>query len=229
MSEFGKLLQPITKLSNTPVQQYFLFLYAMLVAATPAASDSVTKIVVIGDSLVAGYGLKPEEGFTAQLEQALQDASYSVKIVNAGVSGDTTSGGLARADWILGDRYDAVILFLGANDALRAIPPYLVENNLRAIMDKLKERELPVLFVGMKAPRNLGPKYSEEFDSIYPGVAEDYDAVFYPFFLEGVATDLSLHQDDGIHPNKEGVASIVERMLPYTEQLFSRTGRLQNN
>ena len=156
------------------------------------------------------------------MEIALRDAGHSATVVNAAVSGDTTSGGLARLEWLLGDPYDAVILFLGANDALRAIPVELVSNNLRAMLEILVSRQIPTLFVGMRAPRNLGPQYVEEFDAVYTKLAADFDVVFYPFFLEGVATDLSLNLEDGIHPNAEGIAVIVEKILPYAEELVQQ-------
>ncbi len=180
------------------------------------------RILAVGDSLFAGYGLKQGEGFTSQMEIALRDAGHSATVVNAAVSGDTTSGGLARLEWLLGDPYDAVILFLGANDALRAIPVELVSNNLRAMLEILVSRQIPTLFVGMRAPRNLGPQYVEEFDAVYTKLAADFDVVFYPFFLEGVATDLSLNLEDGIHPNAEGIAVIVEKILPYAEELVQQ-------
>ena len=180
------------------------------------------RILAVGDSLFAGYGLKQGEGFTSQMEIALRDAGHSATVVNAAVSGDTTSGGLARLEWLLGDPYDAVILFLGANDALRAIPVELVSNNLRAMLEILVSRQIPTLFVGMRAPRNLGPQYVEEFDAVYTKLAADFDVVFYPFFLEGVATNLSLNLEDGIHPNAEGIAVIVEKILPYAEELVQQ-------
>ena len=180
------------------------------------------RILAVGDSLFAGYGLKQGEGFTSQMEIALRDAGHSATVVNAAVSGDTTSGGLARLEWLLGDPFDAVILFLGANDALRAIPVELVSNNLRAMLEILVSRQIPTLFVGMRAPRNLGPQYVEEFDAVYTKLAADFDVVFYPFFLEGVATDLSLNLEDGIHPNAEGIAVIVEKILPYAEELVQQ-------
>ena len=180
------------------------------------------RILAVGDSLFAGYGLKQGEGFTSQMEIALRDAGHSATVVNAAVSGDTTSGGLARLEWLLGDPYDAVILFLGANDALRAIPVELVRNNLRAMLEILATRKIPTLFVGMRAPRNLGPQYVEEFDTVYTKLAAEFDVVFYPFFLEGVATDLSLNLEDGIHPNAEGIAVIVEKILPYAEELVQQ-------
>ena len=191
----------------------------------PLYAEQPIRIAAIGDSLIAGYGLKSEDGFTAQLEYELRERGHSARIVNSGISGDTTSGGLARLDWVFSDPYDAVILLLGFNDALRAIPTELVRDNLTEIISRIQARQLPLMFVGARAPRNLGAEYVEDFDAIYLDLAEEFDVVFYPFFLEGVATDPSLNQDDGIHPNAIGVGLIVKQMLPYTEELISRIKR----
>ena len=200
---------------------HFVIIISLVLIASAYASDPI-RILAIGDSLIAGYGLKPEEGFTAQLENALSDKSYTVQIVNSGISGDTTSGGLARIDWVLSDPYSAVILNLGSNDAFRAVPVDLVKQNLIDILERIQSRNLPVLLAGAMAPRNLGPEYSKAFDAIYPEIARHFDVLFYPFFLEGVATDNSLNQQDGIHPNKAGVSLIVIQMLPYVEKLISQ-------
>ena len=200
---------------------HFVIIISLVLIASANASDSI-RILAIGDSLIAGYGLKPEDGFTAQLENALNDKGYTVQIVNSGISGDTTSGGLARIDWVLSDPYSAVILNLGSNDAFRAVPVDLVKQNLIDILGRIQSRKLPVLLAGAMAPRNLGPEYSEAFDAIYPEIARHFDVLFYPFFLEGVATDNSLNQQDGIHPNKAGVSLIVIQMLPYVEKLISQ-------
>ena len=200
---------------------HVVIILSLVLIASAYASDPI-RILAIGDSLIAGYGLKPEEGFTAQLEKALNDKDYTVQIVNSGISGDTTSGGLARIDWVLSDPYSAVILNLGNNDAFRAVPVDLVKQNLIDILERIQSRKLPILLAGAKAPRNLGPEYSEAFDTIYPEIARHFDVLFYPFFLEGVATDASLNQQDGIHPNKAGVSLIVIQMLPYVEKLISQ-------
>ncbi len=190
------------------------------------------RILALGDSLTAGYGLRQSEGFTAQLENALSTNNPPVLVLNAGVSGDTTSGGLARLDWALGDRPDAVILALGANDGLRAIDPEVTRNNLTAILDRLQSEGLPVLLAGIYAPRNLGESYTAAFDRIYPELAEAYDAVLYPFFLQGVVTRPELNQADGLHPNAQGVAVIVDGIKPYVLELIERVkngqGRNQN-
>ena len=174
--------------------------------------------------MFAGYGLKEEVGFTAQLENSLNEHDCAVQIINSGISGDTTGGGLARIDWVLSDPYSGVILLLGSNDAFRAISVDSVRENLEKIIQNIQSKELPLLFVGAMAPRNLGAEYYENFDAVYPELAKQYDLLFYPFFLEGVATDPSLNQDDGIHPNEAGVALIVKQILPYVGELLSEIG-----
>lgn len=197
---------------------------ALLFAPGAAVADDDTiTIVALGDSLTAGYLLGPDEGFPEQLEKALGEAGHeNVKVVNAGVSGDTTSGGLARLDWAVGAEADAVILELGANDALRAIDPDVTRRNLDEIVSRLKERNLPILLAGMYAPPNLGRDYGSEFNPIYPALAEREGLVFYPFFLEGVAGDRTLNLGDGIHPTAEGVRLIVKGILPEVEELIAR-------
>ncbi len=197
---------------------------ALAPVAGPAAAGEAEplRIVALGDSLTAGYQLPPGAGFPARLEEALRARGHHVEVVDAGVSGDTTSGGLARLDWSVPADTDAVIVELGGNDALRGIDPAIAEENLDAILTRLDERGIPALLAGMKAPRNMGPDYVERFDAIYPALAERYDVVFHPFFLEGVAADPSLNLPDGIHPNAEGVAVIVETILPAVERLIAR-------
>ncbi len=192
-------------------------------SAAPAAAAEM-RVVALGDSLTAGYGLPAEDGFVAQLQAALDARGLDVRIVDAGVSGDTTAGGLARLDWILADGADAVIVELGANDALRGIDPASSRSNLDAILGALGERGSPVLLAGMAAPRNLGAEYVVAFDGMYPELADTHGAIFYPFFLDGVAAVSSLNQADGIHPNAEGIAVIVERILPYVLRLLDRAG-----
>ena len=195
---------------------------AALSFAVSAQNNGPLRIVAIGDSLVAGYGLDVEYGFTAQLERALQQKGHAVKIHNAGVSGDTTDGGLARVDWVLSEPASAVILFLGYNDAFRVIPVELVRSNLAQTIEKIQSRNLPILLAGAKAPRNLGAQYYDEFDAIYPDLANRFGVLLYPFFLEGIATEPAFNQEDGIHPNAAGVAVIVEQMLPFVEQLIDQ-------
>ena len=163
-----------------------------------------------------GYGLPPGEGLTVKLQEALIERGYNVEVVNAGVSGDTTAGGLARLDWTLGEDFDIALLILGSNDGLRGLDPADTRANLDAMLTKFEAKNIPVLLVGMYAPRNLGSDYVAAFDPIYPELAEQHRvAGFMPFLLEGVALDPALNQSDGIHPNEAGVAVMVENMLPY--------------
>jgi acyl-CoA thioesterase-1 len=177
-------------------------------------SESALRLLVLGDSLSAGYGLQPEDSFPAQLEEALHDAGYGVRVINASVSGDTTAGGLSRLDWALADQPHMVLVELGGNDALRGLPPAGTYNNLDAILARLENHAISVILAGMQAPRNLGEDYTMAFDAIYPRLADKYALPFYPFFLEGVALNPDLNQADGIHPNAAGVREIVGRILP---------------
>ncbi|HSK41202.1 MAG TPA: arylesterase [Arenibaculum sp.] len=189
-----------------------------LAAPSTAHADPV-RLLALGDSLTAGYGLAPEDSFPAQLQSALRTAGYDVEVINAGVSGDTTAGGLARLDWSLVDDPDLVLVALGANDGLRGIDPATTRANLDAILERLTGRGLPVLVAGMYAPPNLGRAYGEAFNAIFPDLAEKYGAALYPFFLEGIAMVPDLNQDDGIHPNARGVAVMVDGILPHVEPL----------
>lgn len=197
----------------------------LTLCAFPAqAEDDAYRIVVFGDSLAAGYGLLPAEGFTGQL-QAWADEEFdkTVRIENAGVSGDTTAGGLARLDWTLGgDLPDGVIVELGGNDALRGIDPEETMANLDKILARLAEKDIAVMLAGMLAPRNMGADYIEAFEAVYPAMAEKYDVVYLPFFLEGVAGVRDLNQSDGIHPNAEGVAVMIEHVAPSIRTLTER-------
>ena len=184
-----------------------------------------TEIIVLGDSLTAGYGLPPQAGFVPQLEQALRAKGYNVRLINAGVSGDTSTGGRIRLDWSLPDKSDnpqAAIVALGANDALRGIDPQLTKRNLAQIIESLQKRDFAVMLVGMLAPPNMGRVYGEQFNSLYPALAKQYKLVYYPFFLDGVAAQKNLNLDDGIHPNAEGIKIIVARMLPMVEKLLAQ-------
>ena len=198
-----------------------LTLFCALAPGAKAAEPPL-KIVALGDSLTAGLGLPAGETFPARLTAALSAKGLAVMIENAGVSGDTASGGLDRLDWSVPDGTDAVILELGANDALRGLSPELTKKALDTILHKLADRHIPVLLAGMRAPRNLGTEYTRQFDAIYPALASTHAVVFYPFFLEGVATDPKLNQGDGLHPNPAGVDEIVKRILPQVEELISR-------
>lgn len=197
---------------------------AALFLPPPATAEPAgpIRIVALGDSLTAGLGLAERHAFPARLEAALTARGHNVAILNAGVSGDTSSGGLARLDWSVGPDADAVIVELGANDALRGLDPADTEKALDAILARLAERRLPVLLTGMRAPPNLGADYAARFDAIYPALAKRHDPVFHPFFLEGVAANRQLNQADGIHPNEEGVERIVEAILPSVEELIAR-------
>ncbi len=186
------------------------------------AEPGETVIVALGDSLTAGFGLTQDQSFSVQLERVLRGRGRNVRVVNAGVSGDTTAAGLARLDWAMPDDASAVIVELGANDALQGLPPEATKSALEEIVKRLKARGLPVLLAGMEAPRNLGRDYVEEFAALYRDLARRYDLVFYPFFLEGAALNVGLMQGDGIHPNGQGVARIVANMLPKVEALLAR-------
>ncbi|MEF2071540.1 arylesterase [Consotaella aegiceratis] len=189
-------------------------------ASSDGEADTAVQVVAFGDSLSAGYGVGPGESFPEQLQAALRQNGYDVNVINAGVSGDTTSGGLARLDWSVPENTDLVILELGANDALRGVAPKIAETNLDQILNRLGERQIPVLLTGMMAPPNMGEDYAKSFDAIFPRLAEDHDVAFYPFFLDGVAADPALNQADHMHPNPAGVKIIVERILPaVTKQL----------
>jgi len=193
-----------------------------LVATCSPAVERPTNIVAFGDSLTAGYGLAANEAFPVQLQRALDAKGLAVNVVNAGVSGDTSAGGLSRLDWSVPDGTDAVILELGANDALRGFDPEITRKALETMLRRLKERKISVLLCGMVAPPNLGAEYGRAFNSIYPDLAAQTGAILYPFFLAGVAADPKLNQRDGLHPTAAGVAVIVERILPQVEQLIAR-------
>jgi len=199
----------------------------LIVAGAGQVLAAPVKILALGSSLTQGYGLPPGTEFTVQLQAALKKAGIDAVVTNAGVSGDTSAGGLARLDWSLGDHPDAVILELGSNDMLRGIAPGETEKNLRAVLDKLKAAHVKVLLTGMHAQRNLGADYVKQFDAIYPRLAKDYDVLFYPFFLDGVALNPKLNQADGMHPNPAGVKVVVARMLPLVSKLVlsSKPGR----
>lgn len=196
---------------------------ALLAFAMPlAATDEPVKIVVLGDSLTAGHLLPASEAFPVQLEAALKVRGHDVTIVNAGVSGDTSSGGLARLDWSVPEDADAVIVELGANDALRGIDPEAVRANLDAIVRRLTDRKIAVLVAGMRPPRNLGHAYHEAFVPIYAEIAEKYGALLYPYFLEGIPITPETVLEDGMHPTGKGVGLIVEGILPLVEDLIAR-------
>jgi len=209
----AQIMQPLAALLAAAA------LLTFSLAAPARAEDGTVKVVALGTSLTAGYGLEQAEGFVPQLQAALAAKGLDVEVENAGVSGDTSAGGLARLDWSIDDDVDAVIVELGSNDALRGFDPQQTHDNLTAILEALAARDLPVLLTGMLAPPNLGEEYGAEFAAIYPDLAGRYGVLFYPFFLEGVAADAALNQPDGIHPNADGVQVIVEAITPYAVQL----------
>jgi acyl-CoA thioesterase-1 len=197
---------------------------AIVQGPSVALANEACRIAVLGDSLATAYGLAVEQGFPAQLQRRLRAEGYDCLVLDAGVGGDTTAGGLARLDWALADRPSHVIVELGGNDGLRALPPEQMERNLDAIISRLRDDGVAVLLAGMLAPPNLGRSYGDAFEAVFNRVAERHDVPLYPFFLEGVAGDPELNQPDGIHPTAEGVAIIVERMLPSVTDWLERSG-----
>lgn len=196
-----------------------VLMLALMTLARPAWAETTkpVKLVVLGDSLSAGLGLPAEETFPAKLQKALQAKGIEVEMTNAGVSGDTSSGGRDRLDWSVPDGTDGVIVELGANDAMRGIDPDLTRAALTDIVQRLKARKIAVMLCGMLAPPNFGADYGARFNSIYPDLAKQFDVPLYPFFLDGVAADARLNQADGIHPTAEGVDIVVGKMLPTVE------------
>ena len=206
-------------------RQFIIYgLVAWVFAGLNTAKAEPIKMLALGDSLTAGYGLGPSEGLTAQL-QAQLDKLYGddqILVINAGVSGDTTRGGLARLDWALADNPDVVMVALGGNDMLRGLEPSESMENLKNILSKLQAAGKPTLLAGMLAPSNMGARYTQEFDAIYPTLADDFDVIFYPFFLDGVALDPNLNLPDGLHPNREGIAIMVDGLMPFVQALIER-------
>jgi acyl-CoA thioesterase-1 len=205
------------------------FLLAVLLAMVPAAKAAQVRLLILGDSLTAGYGLPHDQGFQAQLAAALRAGGHDVRIVDAAVSGDTSAGGRARLDWALsadGDAKgaDAAIVELGANDGLRGLDPAEMHANLAAILDALAARHIPVLLTGMLAAPNLGPDYGTAFRAVFDALGRRPGLLYDPFFLQGVAAVPSLNQPDRIHPNAEGVRRIVGRLLPMVETLLTEAG-----
>ncbi len=185
-----------------------------LFAALPARSEAV-RLLVLGDSLSAGYGLPIEQSFPAQLERRLRTLGREATVINAGVSGDTSAGGLARLDWALADKPDYVLIELGANDGLRGLDPKALYANLDAMIERLRRAGKKAMLAGMLAPPNMGPAYEAEFNNVYPAIARKHGLVLYPFFLDGVAANPALNQPDGLHPTAEGIAVMVDRIMPY--------------
>jgi len=203
----------------------FACLALLAAGAAPARAQGAEhpiRLVVLGDSLSAGYGLPAAAAFPSALERALRARGHKVEIANAGVSGDTATAGLDRLDWSVPDGTDGVIVELGANDMLRGLDPAIPRKAIEEIVARLKARNIPVMLAGMMAARNLGPDYVRRFDSLYPDVAQKYGLVLYPFFLDGIAGDRALNLPDGLHPTARGVEVIVERILPTVEAFLSR-------
>jgi len=195
--------------------------FVLAAALLPALAGAVpTRILVLGDSLVAGYGLTEKDAFPYQLEQDLQAAGYKVSVINSGVSGDTSAGGLSRIAWALGDHPQIAIIVLGGNDALRGLPPDETRQNIDQIITRLKQEHVAVLLAGMRAPRNFGSDYYNKFDRLYPELAAKHGIAFYRFFLQDVAMLSQYNQADGIHPNPAGVKVIVRNILPEVKQLL---------
>ena len=199
-------------------------LAVFLLASSVQANADPYQIVGFGDSLMAGYGLQNGESFTDKLQAALKATGHDVVITNAGVSGDTTSGGLSRLDWSVPDGTDLVIIELGANDMLRGVAPDIAEKNLDAMLAALQKSDISVLLAGMRSAPNLGPEYQAKFDAIYPRLAEKYGVPLYPFFLDGVAADNAYLLEDGMHPNAAGIDRMVDRILPFVEKAVASSG-----
>lgn len=199
------------------------FFSALLIIACASVTSSIAKplnVVAFGDSLMAGYQLDRQDAFPNRLAEALNANGLEINMTNAAVSGDTTSGGLARLDWSVPDGTDVVILELGANDALRGLPAETTRENLDNMMKRLRERDITVFLMGMLAPPNMGTAYEEEFNAIYPELADKFEVELYPFFLDGVAGIPELNLSDGIHPNPKGIAVMVENILPIAQAFF---------
>jgi acyl-CoA thioesterase-1 len=194
---------------------------ALLSLASATVAAETFRILALGDSLTAGYGLDTDDGFPSQLQRKLVSIGYPARVFNGGVSGDTSAGGLARLDWALADRPSHAIIELGANDGLRGLDPGAMRANLDAIIRRLKDAGVDVLLTGMRAPPNLGRTYETAFNGVFAELAEKHDLVYYPFFLSGVAARPALNLADGIHPNRDGVAVIVDRITPYVVRLLN--------
>ncbi len=208
--------------------QFLLCLIAWLGTAerpATAAADGRPVILALGDSLTAGYGLALEDSFPSQLEAALARAGVSARVVNGGVSGDTTAGGLARLDWLLADRFDLVIVALGANDGLRGLDPEVTRRNLDEIITRIRASGAHVLLAGMRAPPNLGAQYGAAYAALFEELAEKHGTAYYPFFLDGVAANPALNQEDGIHPTAAGIGVIVENIVPVVSAALTEARR----
>jgi len=199
---------------NYIIKLIFTIIFFLSFSITIAYAKSL-NVIVLGDSLVAGYGLLKNDGFINQLQNKINSNNIKLNLVNGGVSGETSSGLMNRLEWVLEEKFDGVIVSIGANDALRGINPKLTFQNINNILNYLKKNQIPSMLIGMKAPNNLGKLYVNEFNRIYPNLAKIYKVSFYPFFLKDVVLVPSLNQNDMIHPNKKGVKKIVENIYPY--------------
>ena len=197
-----------------------IVLFFILSIATAVEATDLKKILVLGDSLTAGYGLPADKAFPAMLQKKLVAEGFKVKVLNGGVSGDTSAGGSARLEWTLADKPEFAIIELGANDGLRGLDPLAMHDNIENIIVRLKAADVKILLTGMRAPPNLGPEYGKIFNGVFHALAEKHEILLYPFFLQGVAAKPALNQDDGIHPNSRGVAEIVDRIVPYVVRLL---------
>lgn len=215
MVTFGTGYGGFAAMVNSRIAALLALLLCLMAAPGLHAQTAPIKLAVLGDSLAAGYGVKPDQAIPVRLAAALKAAGRNVSVINHGVSGDTTAGGVERVDWMLADKPDIVLVELGANDALRATNPATTERNLDTIITKLKAAGVTVWLAGMLAPRNYGPEYAAQFDGLYKRLAEKHGVPLYPFFLDGVAQEPALNQADGIHPNPKGVDIVVERLLPF--------------
>ena len=206
----------------TPLlKRWIVALVIIFLGLSPATAQYVPRLMILGDSLTAGYGLPADQAFPLKLQAALQATGVQANVINAGVSGDTTAGGLARLDWALADKPTHVLVELGANDMLRAVDPRITRRNLDQIVIKLKARGIRVMLAGIYASPNLGKEYVDAFRKLFPGLAKKHGVPLYPFFLDGVAAVPGLNQTDGIHPNGAGVDIIVERILPAVTKFLS--------
>ncbi|GAB3438309.1 arylesterase [Insolitispirillum peregrinum] len=222
-SGYGSAFSPV-KAGGRRTGAFFAVLLSAGLLMTSLFSPSAhaeTTILALGDSLTAGYNLPAANAFPVRLQQALHDKGHAVKVINGGVSGDTTTGGLARLDWMLAEHPQVALVELGANDALRGLDPARAEANLDQILTRLKKDNIRILLIGMKAPPNLGRDYQTAFDGLYPRLAAKHQVALYPFFLDGVAVQATLLQTDGLHPTAQGVDEIVKRILPAVEPLLS--------
>ena len=203
------------------LKRWIVALVIIFLGLSPATAQYVPRLMILGDSLTAGYGLPADQAFPLKLQAALQATGVRATVINAGVSGDTTAGGLARVDWALADKPTHVLVELGANDMLRAVDPRITRRNLDQIVIKLKARGIRVMLAGIYASPNLGKEYVDAFRNLFPGLAKKHGVPLYPFFLDGVAAVPGLNQTDGIHPNGAGVDIIVERILPAVTKFLS--------